>query len=128
MSYVQLAYLHLATILPAFVLGTYLLLKPKGTKPHKLLGKIYMLLMLATALVTLFMPARVGTRLFDHFGFIHAFSVWTLFSVTGGYVAIRYGNIEGHKYAMIGLYCGGILIAGSLAFEPGRLIHGWLFG
>ena len=127
MNYTQLAYLHLATILPAFVLGTHLLISRKGTAWHKLLGKIYMLLMLVTALVTLFMPAEVGTRLFNHFGYIHFFSVWTLFAVASAYIAVRQGNIKGHKYSMIGLYCGGILIAGSLAFSPNRLIHSWLF-
>jgi uncharacterized membrane protein len=28
---------------------------------------------------------------------------------------------------MIGLYIGGILIAGSFAFMPGRLMNQWLF-
>ena len=40
MSYHQLAYLHLATVLPAFALGTYLLLNRKGTPIHRRLGRI----------------------------------------------------------------------------------------
>ena len=48
MSYMQLTYLHLGTLAPAFVLGTYLLINRKGTPAHQLLGKLYMGLMLFT--------------------------------------------------------------------------------
>jgi uncharacterized membrane protein len=57
MTYTQLAYLHLATVLPAFAIGAFRLIRRKRTPSHKLLGKIYMLLMLVTALITLAMPA-----------------------------------------------------------------------
>ena len=128
MTYTQLVYLHLATVLPAFVIGAFQLLRRKGTPSHKLLGKIYMVLMLATGLITLLMPAEVGPRFLGHFGFIHAFSFLALYSVPSAYFAIRRGNIKLHRANMIGLYVGGILIAGSFAFAPGRMLHEWLFG
>lgn len=126
MSYIALAYLHLATILPAFIIGTYLLLRKKGTKRHKLLGKIYMLLMLSTAIITLFMPAEIGPRLFEHFGFIHLFSLLVFYSVPSAYFAAKNGNIKRHQGNMIGLYVGGLLIAGVFTFFPGRLLHEWI--
>lgn len=127
MSYLQLAYIHLATIIPAFLIGTYLLLNRKGTPLHKALGKIYMLLMLFTATVTLFMSAEVGPRLLDHFGFIHLLSVLVLFTIPTAYIAARNGNVTVHRGNMIGLYVGGLLIAGSFTLMPGRLLHGWMF-
>ena len=126
MTYIQLAYLHLATIIPAFLLGTYLLVNHKGTPRHKLLGKLYMLLMLFTAIVTLFMSAEVGSTIFNHFGFIHLFSFLVLYSVPSAYFAAKNDNIKKHRRNMIGLYVGAILIAGSFALAPGRLIHTWL--
>jgi uncharacterized membrane protein len=128
MTYTELAYLHLATVVPAFVIGAFQLWRRKGTPSHKLLGKIYMVLMLATAFITLAMPAEVGPRFLNHFGFIHAFSLLTLFSVPTAYFAARRGNIRAHRGAMLGLYIGGILIAGAFAFSPGRMLHAWLFG
>jgi uncharacterized membrane protein len=128
MSYTELAYLHLATVLPAFAIGLLQLVRRKGTSSHKLLGKVYMLLMLATALITLAMPAEVGPRLLNHFGFIHGFSALTLLSVPTAYLAARRGNIKAHRASMIWLYVGGILIAGSFAFGPGRMLNEWLFG
>ena len=127
-SYLQLAYLHLASILPAFALGTYLLLAPKGSERHRLLGKIYMLLMLSTALITLFMKALVGPLWLNHFGYIHLLSVLVLISVPAAYRAARRGKIRQHRGHMLGLYFGALWVAGSLALTPGRLLHGWLFG
>ncbi|TXH70797.1 MAG: DUF2306 domain-containing protein [Thiothrix sp.] len=127
MTYLQLAYLHLGTVVPAFFIGSFLLLSQKGSEKHKMLGKVYMVLMLVTAVITLFMPARVGPTFIGHFGFIHLFSLLVLYSVPTAYIAIRNKNIKAHRQNMIGLYVGGILIAGSFAFSPGRLLHTWLF-
>ena len=80
-SYEFLSFVHLSTIGPAFIIATYMMLIKKGTAQHKFLGRIYMVLMLFTAMVTLFMSAQVGPTLFDHFGFIHLLSVLGLYSV-----------------------------------------------
>ena len=128
MTYLQLAYLHLGTVFPAFLIGTFLLLNRKGTPAHKVLGKIYMSLMLVTAIVTLFMSAGVGPTLLGHFGFIHLFSFLVFYLVPTAYLALRGGNIKKHRDSMIGLYVGGILIAGGFTFVPGRLLHSWLIG
>lgn len=127
MTYVQLAYLHLATIVPAFLIGSALMFRKKGTAPHKLLGKVYLILILTTAITTLFMSAEVGPTVFGHFGFIHSFSLLALISAPTAYLAARQGNIRRHRISMIGLYVGGILIAGSFALMPGRMLHQWLF-
>jgi uncharacterized membrane protein len=128
MTYTQLAYFHLVTVVPAFFLGALQFLRRKGTSIHKVLGKIYMILMMATGLITLAMPARVGPQLLHHFGIIHVFSLLTLLNVPIAYFAVRQGSIKTHRAAMISLYIGGILIAGTLAFLPGRMLHNWLFG
>lgn len=128
MTYLQLAYVHLASVVPAFFIGTYLLIRHKGTPLHKALGRLYMGLMLFTAAVTLVMPAEVGPALFGHFGFIHLFSVLVFISVPNAYFAIKKGDVKRHRGSMISLYVGGLLIAGSFTFVPGRLLHGVFFG
>ena len=128
MTYAQLAYFHLGTVLPAFVLGAFQLFRPKGTRSHKVLGRIFMLLMLGTGFITLIMPAQVGPQVFHHFGFIHIFSLLAIFGVPFAYLAARRGSIRAHRFSMISLYVGGILVAGAFAFSPGRMLHEWLFG
>ena len=127
MSYETLMYLHLWTIVPCVFIGGLLLIIKKGTLIHKHLGRLYMVLMLFTVTVTLFMPAAIGTTLFNHFGWIHLFSVLTLWTVPTAYLAIKKGNIKAHKRKMILLYFGAIVIAGAFTFTPGRYLHGVFF-
>ena len=126
--YHTLSFVHLSTIGPAFLSGTYIMLTKKGSGQHKFLGRIYMVLMLFTALVTLFMSAQVGPTLFNHFGFIHLLSVLVLYSVPSAYFAIKAGDVKKHKFRMIALYVGGMLVAGGFTLVPGRFLGDLLFG
>lgn len=119
---------HLFTVLPATLLGTYLMLSRKGTAIHRLLGKIYMALMLLTAAFSLFIPAAVGPQMLGHFGFIHILSFVVLFSVPRAYFAARNHNLVEHKLAMTGVYFGGVLIAGAFTLAPGRYLNQLLLG
>tara|TARA_B110000902_G_scaffold13738_1_gene16435 strand:- start:240 stop:638 length:399 start_codon:yes stop_codon:yes gene_type:complete len=126
-SYEFLSFVHLSTIGPAFIIATYMMLIKKGTAQHKFLGRIYMVLMLFTAMVTLFMSALVGPTLFDHFGFIHLLSVLVLYSVPSAYFAIKAGDVKKHKLNMIGLYIGGMVVAGGFTLVPGRFLGDLIF-
>jgi len=127
MTYSQLMYLHLWTVVPCFFIGTVLLFIKKGTAFHKQTGKVYMLLMLFTAVVTLFMPADIGPRLFNHFGWIHLFSILTIYTVPTAYLAVKKGNIKSHKRKMVLLYFGALIIAGGFTFAPGRYMYDLFF-
>lgn len=119
--------IHLVTVIPAIPLGAYILWRPKGGAAHKALGRIWALLLLATA-VSSFWIGRPGTGIAGTgFSFIHAFSVWTFFCIPYAVYCIRKGNIEGHLRAMQGLYIG-LLIAGLFAFIPGRVLGSLVFG
>lgn len=128
MNYFDLMSLHLATVIPSFIIGTVLLIIKKGTKIHKIFGRVYMILMLITAMITLFMPAQVGPTLMNHFGWIHSFSFLTIYTVPTAYLAIKKGNVKSHKRKMILLYFGAIIIAGGFTFMPGRYLHSVFFG
>lgn len=128
MDYNTLMYSHLATVVPCVFIGGLLLLIKKGTKTHKYLGRVYMVLMLITAVITLFMPAKVGGNVLNHFGWIHLFSFLTIYTVPTAYLAIKKGKVKTHKRKMILLYVGAILIAGAFTFTPGRYLHEVFFG
>lgn len=127
MDYINLMYLHLLTVIPSFLIGTILLIIKKGTKFHKLFGSVYMVLMLLTAIVTLFMQTHLGPRIFNHFGWIHLFSFLTLYTIPTAFIAIKKGNVKAHKRKMILLYFGAIIIAGGFTFTPGRYLHSVFF-
>lgn len=126
--YHALAYVHLATIAPCFLIGAWLLLRAKGTPTHKLLGKAYVVLILLSSVVAAAMPAVVGPRVLNHFGVIHLFCAVVFFSIPMAIWSIRRGNVKAHAGYMQGVYIGGILVAGAFAFAPGRILSGWLYG
>ena len=60
--------------------------------------------------------------------YIHLLSLLTIWTVPAALIAAKSGQIKVHRQNMIGLYFGGLLLAGAFAFAPGRLLHDWLFG
>lgn len=112
--------IHLATVIPAFVIGTWLIFfSTKGARWHRALGAVYLMLMTVTAVATFFIRSIIPGSLSP----VHLFIPLTLFGVFGALWNIRRGNIKGHRNAMLGLYFGGLLIAGGLTLLPGRLLH-----
>jgi uncharacterized membrane protein len=108
--------IHVGTVIPALFLGGPVLLMKKGTKLHKLLGRIWATLMMITAVSSFWLQGLVGS-----IGPIHIFSVVTLVSIPRGIYYARIGNMVGHQRAMTGPYIG-LLVAGLFAFTPGRLL------
>ena|SRR6185503_9235136 len=116
---------HLATVIPSFFLGTWLMfLSKKGGQSHRLIGAIYLLLMTVTATAGIFIK-EVNP---GHFSWLHIFVVITYFSVFSAIWSLRHNNIRGHQAAMWGLYVGGLIIAGAFTFHPGRIMHRLFFG
>lgn len=115
---------HLATVMPAVPLGAWLMLARKGTPRHKQLGKVWVTLMVLTAIAALFI------RQLNPGGFspIHLFVPLTLHAAWKTIATARRGDIAGHRKALVGFYLGAITIPGIFAFLPGRLMGTWLFG
>ena len=118
--------LHVATVLPAIPLGGYLLLAPKGTKNHKLLGKVWVMLMLLTALSACFI--KYGGGLDFHVSPIHIFVPMTFWASYKLVATARRGDMKGHKKEILSLYLGALMIPGIVSMAmPGRLMNVWLF-
>lgn len=115
-------YLHLATAATCVPLGAFILWGPKGTPRHKMLGRIWLSLMLITAIASVFVRTLTGG-----FSPIHIFSVLTFISVPLAIWRIRKGDVAGHRRTLIGLYIG-LIAAGAFAMLPGRFIWYTLFG
>jgi uncharacterized membrane protein len=121
--------IHVATVLPAFVIGTWqIFFSRKGAPFHRALGFVYLGLMTVTAISTLFIHSLMPNSPFFGMSPIHLFVPLTLFGVVGALRGAWTHNVATHRGAMIGVYVGGILIAGTLAFLPGRLMHTVIFG
>lgn len=119
--------LHFATAIPALILGPVVLVRRKGDRLHRLLGRVWVGLMLATAAASAFIHSPGGGVAGTGFSFIHVFTVWTLVNVPLGIWFARKGKVEAHKGVMTGLYAG-LVVAGLTTLIPGRLFGNLLFG
>ena len=115
---------HLASVLVAFAIGTWMMLRPKGTAVHRGLGRTYVALMLASALSTFWIRGLGHGSL----SFLHLLSIFVLIALPFAIVMARLVRVRTHRYTMIGVYFGGIWIAGLLTLLPGRLLHRAAFG
>jgi len=120
---------HVATVVPAFLIGTFqIFVSAKGAPLHRAFGYLYLVLMSITAITTLFVHQLMPHSPFWGLSPIHLLVPLTLFSVVGALRGAWTHNIAMHKRSMIGLYVGGMLIAGTLTFLPGRIMHAVVFG
>lgn len=115
---------HLMSVLPAVPLGIYILLTRKGGARHRLLGRVWMALMVSTALSALFI------RQLNHGGFswIHLFVPLTLVAAWAAIASARAGNIPQHRRRLVGMFLGAMVVPGLFAFAPGRVMAIWAFG
>ena len=115
---------HLLTVLVALVLTPWMLLRPRGTPTHRLLGKIWVLAMVATAALSLLVKVINP----GHFSIIHLLSILVLIMAPRVWLTARAHQVARHRATVRGLVTGALLIAGFFTLPPFRLLGGWLFG
>jgi uncharacterized membrane protein len=115
---------HALSALGATLLGTIVLFLRKGTRLHKFLGRTWVAIM---ALVALSSFLITEMRMFGPYSLIHALSIFTLFALAGGVLAIRRGNVIAHRSSMISLYVFALLLTGAFTLLPGRRMHAVIF-
>ena len=116
--------IHVVSAITAFFLGSMVLWRRKGTGTHRFYGRIWVGLMMVTALSSFFIHEL---RTWGLFSPIHLISIGTILSLAWAIYAVRNGNISAHKYSMQGAFVGGLVIAGGFAFLPGRLMNRIVF-
>ncbi len=110
---------HIVAATLALALGIVLLVRRKGTRGHKALGRVWAGLMLAVAGSSFWITGLAGP---GRFSAIHLLSVFTIAMLALAVWAIRSGRVRTHRFTMIGVFAGGLIGAGAGAFAPGRLI------
>jgi len=116
---------HVVAALLALVLGLLQFAGPRGTPRHRIVGRLWVLLMVMVSGSSFFIHEL---RLFGPWSPIHVLSVVTLASLGYAIVAVRRGNIAAHRRAMISAYVLGLVVAGAFTLVPGRIMHAVIFG
>ncbi|MFK7902057.1 MAG: DUF2306 domain-containing protein [Nitratireductor sp.] len=111
--------LHILFAVVSFFVGALVLWRRKGGSAHKKWGKFWVFAMVGTALTSFFINE---IRLVGPFSPIHLISAFTLYSLYLAVMQARNRQIKLHERSMKATYIGGMVIAGGLAFMPGRLM------
>jgi uncharacterized membrane protein len=117
--------LHAFAAMAAFALGIVQLSASKGTLPHRTIGWVWVLLMLAVS-ISAFWIHQI--RLWGPWSPIHLLAIFTLVMVPIAVLQARRHRVAHHRFAMISIFFGGLVIAGLFTFVPGRIMHAVAFG
>ena len=117
--------LHAYAALAAFALGAVQLARVKGTTLHRALGFVWAGLMLIVAISAFWIQE---IRLWGPWSPIHLLAIFTLATLPLGLYYAHHHNVRGHKFTMLGLFAGALVIAGIFTFAPGRIMHRVVFG
>lgn len=115
---------HLLTIMVVLVLTPIMMFRRRGDARHRLLGKIWVVLMIVTALASF----RIQLIERGSFSWIHLLAVWTLIQAPLIWWTARHHQVARHRSAVRGMTTGALLIAGFFTFPFNRLLGQWLFG
>jgi uncharacterized membrane protein len=121
---------HVVTVVPAFLLGIWLLgFSRKGARWHRVLGTLFLTLMVTTAVITLFIHRRMPESPVFGLSRTHLFVPLVLFATWRALDGASKGNIKQHQRWVMGLFFGALVINGvnNVFFLPG-ITHDVFFG
>lgn len=114
---------HLGTMIVALALTPVMLLRRRGDRPHRLLGRIWVAAMILTALIS-FTIREVND---GGFSIIHILSAWTLIQVPLIWWSAHRHQVARHRGSVRGMVLGALLIAGFFTFPFNRMLGQFLF-
>jgi uncharacterized membrane protein len=114
---------HLGMMIIALVLTPVMLLRPRGDDLHRMLGWVWVIAMILTAAISLF----IANPHMNRFSFIHILSIFVLIQAPLIANSARKHNIRSHRTSVRAMVTGALLIAGFFTFPFDRLLGHWLF-
>jgi len=114
-----MALIHLAMALFSLWLGAMVLGMRKGTRLHKVAGRLWAGLMLGVAVTGVLVDPHRFTP-------AHAAALLVLWMIPMAIVKARRGDLRGHRRTVARLLIALVIVAG-LSLLPGHLLHGVFF-
>jgi len=111
--------IHMICAVSSLMIGLYMLLGKKGTRHHKVVGWIWISLMLGAAISAVFIHQ---IRMVWILSPIHIFVPITLIGLYEGVRHARAGRIRAHRASMRSMYWGALCIPFAFALMPERIL------
>ena len=110
-------WIHVMSAFGALLLGAALLSRRiKGDRWHRIAGWTWVALMVSVTVTSLWIPR------FLQLSWIHLFTLLTAVTLPLGVYRARTHQVKAHRATMIGVFTGGLVIAGLFALMPGRAL------
>jgi uncharacterized membrane protein len=106
----------------AVILGAALLKARKGTMKHRAAGWIWVLCMAGVAGLSFAIQGPNG------YSWIHGLSVFSLMALVWGVLFARLHRVRHHRFSMISMYAGALLVTGLFTLLPNRLLGSAVWG
>lgn len=115
---------HLAAAVSCLFLGAVMMAGRKGARFHRTAGWVWVTVMAVLVISSFF----VRTLNPGHFSWIHLISGGTAVSLPVAVLAAKRHKVRTHSRTMMGMFYGGLIIAGIFTFVPGRVLYQAFFG
>jgi uncharacterized membrane protein len=116
---------HAFAALGAFALGIVQLTAPKGTLPHRTIGYVWVALMVVICVTSFWIQEL---RIWGPWSPIHLLAIFTLCVLPFAVLHARRHRVALHRFAMLSMFAGALVIAGLFTFVPGRIMHAVVVG
>ena len=117
--------IHAVAAMSAFVIGLIQLYRTKGTLSHRATGYVWVAIMTLVAASGFWIHE---IKLWGPWSPIHLLSIFTLVMLPLGVWRARTHNVTAHRWTMISIFVGALVIAGIFTFMPGRIMRALAFG
>src|SRR5882757_4741134 len=117
--------LHAFAAMAALGLGIVQFAAPKGTLPHRTIGWIWVVLMAAVAASSFWIHQL---RLVGLWSPIHLLSIMVLVLLPIAVMSAHRHHVSRHRGIMIGVFSGGLVVAGLFTLLPGPIMHAVIVG
>ena len=117
--------LHAFAAMAAVILGVGQLSAPRGTLPHRTIGWGWVVLMLVISISGFWIHEL---RFWGPWSPIHLLAIFTLAMLPIGVLHARRHHVAKHRFFMVSIFCGALVVAGLFTFVPGRIMHAVIVG
>jgi len=111
---------HLVAAMLAVLIGAGQLLSEKGTPRHRILGRVWVGLMVYVAGSSFFISEL---KMWGALNPIYLLSAWTLILLVIAVYDGKWSNARQHRLWMLSLYAFSPMVTGVFTLWPGRLLH-----
>ncbi|MGO9673607.1 MAG: DUF2306 domain-containing protein [Methylocella sp.] len=119
---------HVAAVVVSLLLGPLQLILPKGSRTHRMMGRVWSGAMVIACISALLIFDRPMPPNLGPISWLHLLAVFTLVLLYRAVRLAQAGKIEKHRKAMLGLVILGLGVPAVFAFmAPGRILNRVLF-